>query len=128
MHSTESRQDYVASVASYREAESLLAALVSAYPDVVVYREYLSRCRDNLGSALVRLGRVEAALAVVQVGEPFLAERVKAEPDLVQARIDLTLNLSLQAGCLLWLGRYDLAERVGRRAEETLAAVPAANR
>ena len=93
-----------------------------------MYREYLSRCRNNLSTTLSSLGQVEAALAVVQVGEPFLSDRVKAERDLVQARIDLTLNLSIQAGCFLWLGRYDLAERVGRRAEETLAAVPAANR
>ena len=127
-HVKQTRHDYVAGEACYREAETLLAALVSAYPDVVGYAEYLSRCRNNLANTLLSLGQVEAALAIVQVGEPFLADRVKAEPDLVQARVDLALNLSIQTGCLIWLGRYDLAESVGRRAEETLAAVQAANR
>jgi serine/threonine-protein kinase len=127
VHLIDTKHDYVASVACYREAECLLAALVSAYPDVVVYREYLSRCRGNMGSALVRLGRFEAALAAVEVDEPFLAERVKVEPKLVQARIDLTNNLAIQSGCLSSLGRYNLADRVGQRALETLAAVPASN-
>ncbi len=128
IHVKQVRQDYVAGVAYLREAETLLAALVSAYPDVVVYREYLSRCRNNLATTLVTLGQVETALAVVQAGEPFLADRVKAEPDRFQARIDLTLNLLIQLDCLKSLGRYDLAEPAARRAEETMAAVPAANR
>ena len=122
------KHDYVAALAYYREAETTLAKLVREHPEVVKYREYLSRGRSNLAVSFFTLGQVEAALAMGQTAEPYLISRIKAEPNLVQAQIDLAHNLAQQAKSCLWLRRYDEAEQLGQRAEETLASIPATSR
>ena len=122
------KHDFAAAVASKREAESLLAELESRCPDMAKYSEYLSRTRSNLANSLSILGRIEEWVRVYHSAEPYLARRVRTEPGLVQARVDLALNLVGQADCLRLLRRLDEVERLARRAEEALAAVPVAGR
>ena len=122
------KKDQSTALAYYREAISVLAELASTHPDVAEYSEYLSRNRTNLGSVLSGLGHFEPALAVFQADESFLERRVRAQPQLVQARVDLAFNLGQQAESCLWLRRYKEADRLNRRALDVVLAIPDAGR
>jgi tetratricopeptide (TPR) repeat protein len=119
--------DYVAALAYFGEAESLLAEMVRSYPDVAKYHEFLARGRSNLASTLFSVGHVETALAVGQSAETYLVSRIKGESTLIQSRVDLAHNLAQQAEGFRWLRRFDQAEQLGQRAEESLASIAATN-
>jgi eukaryotic-like serine/threonine-protein kinase len=107
----------------YQEATTILEGLVRDYPAVVTYSEYLARSRTNLAATLSELGRNAEALAIARAAEPFAERRVRAEPGVVQHRMDLAFIVTSQGIFSMWLRRADEAERLFRRSLEVLEPI-----
>src|SRR5262249_48763075 len=124
----EARQDPVRAAAYYQEATAILEGLARDYPSVVAYSEYLARSRTNLAATLSVAGRDAEALAIARAAEPFAERRVRAEPGVVQHRLDLAFIVDSQGAFSMGLRRLDEAERLFRRALEILEPIRVANR
>jgi tetratricopeptide (TPR) repeat protein len=122
------KKDYAAALAYHREASSVLEDLTRSHPDVVEHSEYLSRSRTNIAGLLSTLGRFEEALAVGQAAGDYLEGRVRAEPQLLQPRLDVAVNLDERAKACLWLRRYAEADRLNRRDIENVLMIPESSR
>ena len=122
------KKDYAAALAYFREASSVLEELTRSHPDVVEHSEYLSRSRTNIAGLLSTLGRFEEALDVGQAAGDYLEGRVRAEPQLLQARLDFAFNLDQRAEACLRLRRYAEADRLNRRAIENVLTIPEGSR
>ena len=56
------RGKFVAALTHYQQARDLRIQLAKAHPEVVDYRQYLSRTHTNLGNLLTEMGNRDEAL------------------------------------------------------------------
>lgn len=118
------KSDHETAATYFRAAESILARLVAEHPDVPAYAEYLSRSRANLATVLDLLGQSREALATRAIAEPYLEQRVRAQPQIVQARIELAGSYLSRASAYFYIYQYDEIDRLCRLVIETLDAIP----
>ncbi|MGE3819826.1 MAG: protein kinase [Isosphaeraceae bacterium] len=99
-----------------REAVDLLSGLAREFPKSAPVRDSLARNTTSLCSLLINDLKLDEADRRVLEVRPFLAERVKADPQAIQPRIDLAFNLREQAAIDRLTGREAEARRVLREA------------
>ena len=112
-----------AAAAYYQEATTILEGLVRDYPAVVTYSEFLARSRTNLAATLSELGRNAEALRIARAAEPLADRRVRAEPAVIQNRLDLAFIVTTQGIFSTALRRTDEAELLLRRSLEILEPI-----
>jgi serine/threonine-protein kinase len=127
-HCYNAGNDPVRAAGYYQEATTILDGLARDYPAVVTYSEFLARSRTNLAATLSEVGRDAEALAIALAAEPFAERRVRAEPGVVQHRVDLAFIVNSQGIFSMGLRRVDEAERLFRRSLEILEPIRAATR